>query len=329
VGGCTAHHAMIVIRPNDADWDWLAGYTDDASWRSDNIFASNGHVDAIQRSTPNWNIDNTPVSLLASVNNQVWSPAFFLQCDWLAAVLGNKIDFNALQAQTNPPELYIATTNITEGRRDIFARTAVTLEVLKASASIPQVFLPPKYGESYYWDGGFMGNPAITPLITHATDVVIIQLNPFSREEPPLTAMQINNRVNEITFNSSLVHEINAICAVNKMIDYFEALGKENDIAKEAARLLPVNKVNLYRITNEPFLRTLGYASKAVIVKDFLIELREQGRDAADKWLNEYLPLLADTAPPHTGIPGQPTDRQREFPADVIDKTLSRRHIIR
>lgn len=276
-----------------------------------------------------WNIDNSPASLLASVSNQVWSPAFYMQYDWLAQVLGNRINFETLQGQSNPPDLYIAATNITAGRRDIFAKSAVTLEVLKASASIPQVFLPARYDKSYYWDGGFMGNPAITPLITHSSDVVIIQLNPFARDEPPITAMEINNRVNEITFNSSLVHEINAIAAVNNLIDYFESLAKENDTAKEAMKLLPVNRINLHRITNEGFMRTLGYASKAVVVKEFLTELYKEGRKAADAWLAESYSSLADAAPDNPVIPDKPGKTKTGFPAEVLDALLSRQNIIR
>lgn len=276
-----------------------------------------------------WNIDNSPASLLASVNNQFWSPVFYMQYDWLAQVLGDKIDFEILRRQSNPPDLYIAATNITAGRRDVFAKSAVTLEVLKASASIPQVFLPARYHRNYYWDGGFMGNPALSPLITHSSDLVIIQLNPFSRDEPPVTAMEINNIVNEITFNSSLIHEINAIVAVNNLIDYFKNLAKESDIAKEAMKLLPVNRINLHRITNEGYMRTLGYASKAVIVKKFLEELYAEGRKAADSWLTESYSSLGESMPPHPVIPDNPEAVKTGFPAEVLDALLSRQHIIR
>ena len=98
-------------------------------------------------------------------------------------MLGNKIDFDKSEQRGELPHLYIAATNITEGCRDIFAKKAITLEVLKASASIPQFFLPAHYDKTYYWDGGIMGNPPPRPLIYHATDVAIIQLNPFSPQK--------------------------------------------------------------------------------------------------------------------------------------------------
>ena len=34
VGGCTAHHAMITIAPNDKDWNYIANLTGDESWRA-------------------------------------------------------------------------------------------------------------------------------------------------------------------------------------------------------------------------------------------------------------------------------------------------------
>ncbi|BCZ81769.1 alpha/beta hydrolase [Paraburkholderia terrae] len=269
-----------------------------------------------------WNIDTTPAALMASVNNQLWSPAFYAQYDWLAQVLGDKIDFDKLRQQGDVPHLYIAATNITEGCRDIFTKSAVTLETLKASASIPQLFLPAHFDNTYYWDGGFMGNPPLRPLIYHATDVAIIQLNPFSRDKPPLTAMEINNRINEVTFNSSMILEINAIVAVNNVIKYLQEKSAKDSALKEALKLLPVNPVNLYSITNEDYLRTLGYASKAVIVREFLEELHEEGRKAADKWLHSesYRSVSATDLP----VPRLPDAQHVDgiFPGDVLDRQL-------
>ena len=34
LGGCTAHNAMILMAPHDADWDGIAALTGDASWRA-------------------------------------------------------------------------------------------------------------------------------------------------------------------------------------------------------------------------------------------------------------------------------------------------------
>jgi NTE family protein len=269
-----------------------------------------------------WNIDTTPAALMAAVNNQLWSPAFYAQYDWLAQVLGDKIDFDVLRQQGDVPHLYIAATNITEGCRDIFTKSAVTLETLKASASIPQLFLPAHYDNTYYWDGGFMGNPPLRPLIYHATDVAIIQLNPFSRDKPPLTAMEINNRINEVTFNSSMIHEINAISAVNNVIKYLKDNTAKHPSLDDVLKLLPVSPVNLYSITNEDYLRTLGYASKAVIVREFLEELHDEGKKAADQWVcSESYRSVSATVSPVPGLPDAP-HVDGSFPGDVLDRQL-------
>ena len=70
--------------------------------------------------------------------------------------------------------------------------------------------------------------------------------------------MEITNRINEITFNSSMVHEINAIVAVNNVIKYLKNKSAGHPPLKEALDLLPVNPINLYSITNQDYLRTLG-----------------------------------------------------------------------
>jgi choline dehydrogenase len=37
LGGCTAHNAMIMVYPHNADWDHIADLTGDPSWRADNM----------------------------------------------------------------------------------------------------------------------------------------------------------------------------------------------------------------------------------------------------------------------------------------------------
>ncbi|MEM5329185.1 hypothetical protein VSR34_21680 [Paraburkholderia sp. JHI2823] len=171
-----------------------------------------------------------------------------------------------------------------------------------------------------------MGNPPLRPLIYHATDLAIIQLNPFSRNAPPLTAMEITNRINEVTFNSSMIHEINAIVAVNNVNKYLKDNSATHPSLEEALNLLPVNPVNLYSITNQDYMRTLGYASKAVIVKEFLEELHREGRNAADEWVrSESYQSLSTTAPPAAGFPDDA--REKGFPGDVLDRQL--KNIIR
>ncbi|WP_185961286.1 patatin-like phospholipase family protein [Telmatospirillum sp. J64-1] len=224
--------------------------------------------------TGSWNIDSSPIALAIDTAGQWASPSDLpAGPDWLALVLGDKVDFERLQRQKGPA-LFISATNITQGRRDVFARDKVTLDVLRASACIPTVFRPIQIGDSHYWDGGFMGNPALSPLIGHADDMLVIQLNPFHDPQTPTGARAIADRLNEITFNTSLVLELNAIQAMNKAI---EAAKQES-----LGRYRPVR---LHRITDEPFLAQLGVVSKLVIVEPFLRDLHDQGWQVADQWL--------------------------------------------
>ena len=45
-----------------------------------------------------------------------------------------------------------------------------------------------------YWDGGYMGNPAMFPLFykTARHDIMIVQINPIERDELPRTARDIH-----------------------------------------------------------------------------------------------------------------------------------------
>ncbi|MDP1194709.1 patatin-like phospholipase family protein, partial [Klebsiella pneumoniae] len=76
-----------------------------------------------------------------------------------------------------------------------------------ASACLPNLFPAQEIGGQYYWDGGFMGNPAIFPLIYEArcADVLIVHVNPIVRRGLPRSAAEIADRVNEISFNSTLM----------------------------------------------------------------------------------------------------------------------------
>ena len=66
-----------------------------------------------------------------------------------------------------------------------------------------------------------MGNPALFPLFykTACPDIVIIQINPIERDAVPRSAHEIQDRLNEITFNGALMSEMRAIDFVNRLID--------------------------------------------------------------------------------------------------------------
>jgi len=133
-----------------------------------------------------------------------------------------------------------------------------------------------------YWDGGYMGNPAIFPLIYGAEtpDVLIVQVNPLGSDRVPTTAPEIMNRLNEISFNSSLMREMRAISFVTDLID-------EGKLASNQYK-----RINVHWIEAEKEMRGLGVSSKLNARMDFLLHLKEIGRDAAGQWITTHFDAI-------------------------------------
>jgi NTE family protein len=127
----------------------------------------------------------------------------------------------------------------------------------------------------HYWDGGYMGNPTIFPLIYNceSSDVVIVHINPIERGEVPRTARDILNRINEVSFNSSLMREMRAVAFVTKMID--EGQIKDGTL----------KRMLIHAIEAEKFMSDLGVSSKLNLDWEFLMHLRDVGREHAERWL--------------------------------------------
>lgn len=188
----------------------------------------------------------------------------------LIDVLSGVIDFEVLQA-CEKPKIFICATDVKTNKRKVFGPKEITLDVLLASACLPQIFRAVEIGDGAYWDGGYMGNPVLSPLLPHCTDVVIIQVNPMQRPDIPRTARDIADRVNEITFNSSLVHEIQTIDTITRLLEYGELV---------SARF---HKVNFHRIAAEPPIT----GSKSNTSRNYLKSLHAAGWKAADDWLRD------------------------------------------
>src|SRR3954469_21060672 len=131
-----------------------------------------------------------------------------LDINQLRDVVGREIDFKAVR-ESEGPKLFIAATNVYTGKVRIFRRPELTIDMLMASACLPTVFQAVEIDGVPYWDGGYMGNPVIFPFFdaTLTEDVLIVQINPIERPSTPHTQTEIMNRINEISFNSSLLAE--------------------------------------------------------------------------------------------------------------------------
>ncbi|HEX9392689.1 MAG TPA: patatin-like phospholipase family protein [Usitatibacteraceae bacterium] len=198
----------------------------------------------------------------------------------LLNILNEQIDFKALNT-CRRTKLFLSATNVHTGKVRVFNTHEVTAQSVMASACLPQLFQAVEIDGEPYWDGGYMGNPALFPLFyeTEARDVLIVHINPIERQGTPTTPAEIYNRVNEISFNSSLIKEFRAIAFVQKMHDEGWLKPEFRDKMKY---------VLIHSLRADKVLADLSIASKFSSDWDFLLELRERGRTAAADWLKRH-----------------------------------------
>lgn len=197
----------------------------------------------------------------------------------LRDLLSSMVDFEKIRASQST-RLFIAATNVKTGKIRIFTENEMTLEAIMASACLPFLFQAVKVGEDYYWDGGYMGNPALYPIIYNAKsqDIVVVHINPIVRQDVPKTAAEINSRVNEVSFNSSLMREMRAVAFVTKMLD--EGWVKASHAKK-------MKRIHMHSIAADELMQTLSCATKLNPDWTFISYLFEQGRALAESWLKD------------------------------------------
>ena len=176
----------------------------------------------IERLLGRWNLDRSPSYLWFNLLGRVYSPYQTNPLDHhpLREILSRQIDIDAVRA-CEALRVFVTATNVRTGRPRVFDRDDISLDALLASACLPHLYQAVEIDGEPYWDGGYMGNPAIWPLIYRCTttDVVIVQINPVVREGIPRTSLEIDDRMNEIAFNSSLMHEMRAIEFVQRLLE--------------------------------------------------------------------------------------------------------------
>jgi NTE family protein len=184
------------------------------------------------------------------------------------------IDFERVRACAGV-QVYVTATNVWTGKVAVFERAQLTADHLMASACLPTVFQAVEIDGQPYWDGGYMGNPALFPLFydTVTDDVLLVQINPVERRETPRTAREIHNRLNEITFNGNLLRELRAIDFVTRLIE----AGKLS--RSEYKRIL------MHRIDGSGVLDDYEASSRMRADWDFFVTLRDAGRETARGWL--------------------------------------------
>lgn len=221
-------------------------------------------------------MDFSPGYWLLDTLSRVLSPYQFnaFNLNPLKSVLAEIVDFEALRA-CDTIKLFVGATDVKRSRIKIFELPDMSLEAVLASACLPFLNQAIEIDGEAYWDGGYMGNPAIFPLIysTDCRDVLLVQINPINDDSVPRGAQEIIDRLNSITFNSTLMREMRAIAFVTKLID------QGFDDGGRLKRLL------IHMIGAEEVMRELGVSSKLNADWAFLKHLHDIGRDRADAWL--------------------------------------------
>jgi NTE family protein len=211
-----------------------------------------------------------------------FSPYQLNPLNWnpLRDAIGEIVDFELLH-ECNRIKLFISATNVRTGKVKIFDNATVTADAVMASACLPHLFQAVEIDGEAYWDGGYMGNPSLWPLFyeTDVADLLLVHVNPLVRKEIPTTVAEIENRLNEITFNASLLKEMRAIAFVQKLLD--SGWLKEEHQAR-------LSNIRYHSIRADEFLREFPLASKFNTDIRFLEELKQIGRQAADAWLDTH-----------------------------------------
>jgi NTE family protein len=197
----------------------------------------------------------------------------------LKDILVKVVDFDRLSHCNRATRLFLSATNVRSGKIKVFDNAAMSADVVLASACLPYLFHAVQIEGEYYWDGGFLGNPAIFPLIysSGSKDVIIVHINPIERMKLPTSAPEIFDRMNEISFNSSLMREMRAVAFITKLID-----DKVLDASKYRRMLI-------HSIRDDAAMTELGVATKLNPDWEFLCRLRDAGRSKAGEWLERNL----------------------------------------
>lgn len=223
-------------------------------------------------------IYNSPGYLWFNAMTQFMSPYNFNPFNYnpLRDILNDLVDFEELHLY-NKKKLFICATNVKTNRAKIFTNKDITVDSVLASACLPFLFQAVEIDGEYYWDGGYMGNPPIFPLITNTSihDVVLIKINSININSVPTTARDIADRVNEISFNSSLINEMKLIHYRNELLR--NGILKVDDKANR--------EIFVHTISGYDALSQLSYSSKMNTSWEFLLQLKEKGREIASQWL--------------------------------------------
>lgn len=230
----------------------------------------------INRLLGNWSLSGSWGYHFSESLSRLYSPYQTnpLNINPLKSLLESVVNFDNVN-QCDAIKLFISATNVHTGRVQVFDSDKLTSDIVLASACLPQLFQAVEIDGVPYWDGGYMGNPSLFPFRDHTqtADIVVVQINPVERLGTPKTPQEIQNRLNEINFNSSLLKELRAIEFVSRLLD--EGKLDESHYRRE----------RIHIIENQDELIPLGASSKINAEWKFLEHLRDIGRETAERWI--------------------------------------------
>src|SRR5215470_18048238 len=227
--------------------------------------------------TGRWTLDYSPVFVALDIAARVFSPYDVnpLGANPLRQILADSVDFERLVRA--PIKIFVTATNVRTGRGRIFRNADMTPDVLLASACLPTMFQAVDIDGEPYWDGGYSGNPTMVPLIREcaSSDTILVQINPIERPGIPRSAREIHNRLNEIAFNAVLIKELRGAALLRKAADP----------GSDEGRLWA--KMRVHRIASDKMIE-LDFSSKLLAEWDFFLLLRDEGRKAAQAFLDAH-----------------------------------------
>ncbi|HRO11511.1 patatin-like phospholipase family protein [Amaricoccus sp.] len=234
-------------------------------------------------------LEASPAVLATEAITRLLSPYQFNPTNFhpLRGIVEEMLDTSVVCSDKGP-KLFINATNVRDGKPRIFMGDEITADAILASACLPTLYQAveihdPRTGRlEAYWDGGYTGNPALYPLFYHtrAADILIIHINPLHREELPRTSSEIISRINEVSFNASLLHELRAIAFVNRLLD-------QGVIAEGTMK-----RNNVHSISDDALMNQLGMVTKLTLNRALLLQLKDAGRAAMERFLAENRPSV-------------------------------------
>ncbi|MBK3774477.1 patatin-like phospholipase family protein [Azospirillum sp. YIM DDC1] len=225
------------------------------------------------------NMDFSPLWQMFDALSRMMSPYELnpMNMNPLRDVLSDVVDFKRLR-KAPACKTFIAATDVCAGRLKVFGPKDISVDAVLASACLPFLFQAVQVGNAFYWDGGYSGNPPLYPLIDQcdSRDILIIQINPVRVPVPPRTAREIMDRVNTLSFNSSMMRELRVVDFVSKLIDSGELSPEKH------------KKMHIHTVDAEEVVEKLGVTSKLNADWDFLMYMFETGRHKADEFLDQH-----------------------------------------